>query len=204
MSVRSHCNSTVSADLPNCSPTAIVFGCSGEGKQRPCDCKQHLPGRLLAERRPCSGCYPPQPKSRRADKWTLWICVAEGPLDGGSSNTPSGKLSHVWKVKPHAAIGRILHPGETCAPMERRGRGLPSCRKETQPDQRPAQAHCIPLWSGAQREDVQMQVEGSEGGMTSGAFSQNALRTGVYEAARGSRCPNCAAFVWEKDNPGMT
>lgn len=137
-------------------------------------------------------------------KWMLWICVAEGPLDCGSSSTPSGRLSHVWKVKPYAAIGRFLHRGEACAPMETRGRGLPLRKKETQPGQRPTEAHCIPLWSGAQCEGVQMQVEGSEGGMTSGAFSQNAIRTGVYEAARGSRWLNCAASVWEKDIPGMT
>lgn len=136
--------------------------------------------------------------------WMLWICVAEGPLDGGSSSTPSGRMSHVWKVKPHAAIGRTLYRATLCAPMKTRGRGLPLRKKEAQPDQRPSEAHCFPLSSGAQREDVQMQVEGSEGGMTSGAFSQNALRTGVYEAARGSICPNCAASVWEEDVPGMT
>ena len=88
--------------------------------------------------------------------------------------------------------------------METRGQGLLVRKKGTQPNQRPTEAHCIPLWSGAQREDVQMQVEGSEGGMTSGACSQNTFRTGVYEAARGSRWLNCAASVWEKDIPGMT
>jgi hypothetical protein len=62
----------------------------------------------------------------------------------------------------------------------------------------------IPLSSGAQRQEVQLQVEGSEGGMTSGAFSQNTHYTALDEAARGRRCPICAASVWEKDIPGMT
>jgi hypothetical protein len=46
----------------------------------------------------------------------------------------------------------------------------------------------IPLSSGAQRQEVQLQVEGSEGGMTSGAFSQNTHCTALDEAARGRRC----------------
>jgi hypothetical protein len=90
--------------------------------------------------------------------------------------------------------------------MKARGRTLPlragriasrseaSCR---------ASSTLIPLSSGAQRQEVQLQVEGSEGGMTSDAFSQNTHCTALDEAARGRRCPICAASVWEEDIPIM-
>lgn len=58
--------------------------------------------------------------------------------------------------------------------METRDRGLPLHKEYCDQIKGPFAIHFIPPVSGAQREDVQMQVEGSEGGMTGGAFSQNA------------------------------
>lgn len=73
--------------------------------------------------------------------------------------------------------------------METRGRGVPLRKKKRSQIKGQLWSTFTPLWSGAQRKDVQMQtqVEGSEGGMTNGAFSQNAPYTRcLSEVARGT------------------
>lgn len=135
--------------------------------------------------------------------------MAEGPLDGREE--ARALLLEDCHVKPHAAIGRDVCRTKSGKPMETQDRGLPLCKKEAQPGQGPTEAHCIPLWSGAQREVVQMQVEGSEGGMTSGAFSQNAHYAPVYVKPPGGRAEVvavhlCAASVlggrWARNDAG--
>lgn len=87
--------------------------------------------------------------------------------------------------------------------MATRGRGLPLRKKKRDQIKGQRRSTSIPLRSGARREDVQMQVEGSEGGMTVHSAKRR-ITHGVCEAARGSGRPNCAASDCEKEIRGMT
>ena len=63
-------------------------------------------------------------------------------------------------IKPYPAVGRTLRAARPCEPMKTRDRGLPPRKKNCDQIKGPAALHCIPLQSGARREDVQLAASG--------------------------------------------
>lgn len=80
--------------------------------------------------RPCSGC-PPRPTTESPSRQTGRCGFAW--LRAHLMEEARALLlenCHMWKVKPHPAIGRILCRTRPCAPMKTRGRGLPLRKKK--------------------------------------------------------------------------